>query len=55
MQLLPAMTTYAVTGVDRLLFVSGSEAGRREAQHRGVVEAAQGTGATCRRPISARG
>lgn len=34
----------ALTGVDRLLFVSGSEAGRREEQHRNVVEAARATG-----------
>jgi NAD(P)H dehydrogenase (quinone) len=34
----------ALAGVDRLLFVSGSEAGRREAQHRTVVEAAQAAG-----------
>jgi NAD(P)H dehydrogenase (quinone) len=31
----------ALTGVDRLLFVSGSEVGRRERQHRAVVEAAK--------------
>lgn len=40
----PAAVRAALTGVDRLLFVSGSEAGRREAQHRNVVEAAQATG-----------
>ncbi|SDE68116.1 NAD(P)H dehydrogenase (quinone) [Blastococcus fimeti] len=34
----------ALAGVDRLLFVSGSEAGRREAQHRNVVAAAQAGG-----------
>jgi NAD(P)H dehydrogenase (quinone) len=40
----PTALKAALTGVDRLLFVSGSEAGRREAQHRNVVEAAQATG-----------
>ncbi|MBN1093278.1 SDR family oxidoreductase [Blastococcus sp. TML/M2B] len=40
----PAAVKAALTGVDRLLFVSGSEAGQREAQHRTVVEAAQATG-----------
>jgi NAD(P)H dehydrogenase (quinone) len=40
----PAAVKAGLAGVDRLLFVSGSEAGRREAQHRAVVEAAQATG-----------
>jgi NAD(P)H dehydrogenase (quinone) len=31
-------------GVDRLLFVSGSEVGQREAQHRRIIEAAQAVG-----------
>ena len=40
----PAALEAALAGVDRLLFVSGSEAGRREAQHRNVVAAAQAAG-----------
>lgn len=34
----------ALAGVDRLLFVSGSEVGQRERQHRNVVVAARATG-----------
>ena len=34
----------ALAGVDRLLFVSGSEVGQRERQHRNVVEAARAAG-----------
>ena len=40
----PAALEAAFTGVDRLLFVSGSEAGSREVQHRNVVAAAQAAG-----------
>ena len=40
---LEALTT-AFTGVDQLLFVSGSEVGRRVAQHANVVRAAVGAG-----------
>jgi NAD(P)H dehydrogenase (quinone) len=40
----PAALVAALSRVDRLLFVSGSEAGRREAQHRNVVEAARAAG-----------
>ncbi len=34
----------ALAGVDRLLFVSGSEVGQRERQHRNIVEAATSAG-----------
>ena len=40
----PAALEAAFTGVDRLLFVSGSEAGSREVQHRNVVAAAEAAG-----------
>lgn len=40
----PAALTAAFADVERLLFVSGSEVGRREAQHRNVVEAARAAG-----------
>jgi len=40
----PAALEAALTGVDRLLFISSSEAGRREVQHRNVVAAAQAAG-----------
>ncbi|MBJ7451533.1 MAG: NAD(P)H-binding protein, partial [Blastococcus sp.] len=40
----PAALETAFAGVDRLLFVSGSEAGARDVQHRNVVAAAQATG-----------
>lgn len=36
----PAALDAALTGVDRLLFVSGSEVGKRMQQHRNVVDAA---------------
>ena len=39
-----AALTAALTGVDTLLFVSGSEPGKRAAQHRNVVAAAQEAG-----------
>jgi NAD(P)H dehydrogenase (quinone) len=39
----PALAA-AFAGVDRLLFVSGSEVGQRERQHRNVVEAAKDAG-----------
>ena len=38
----PATITAAVQGVDRVLLVSGSEVGRRTAQHTAVIEAAAG-------------
>jgi NAD(P)H dehydrogenase (quinone) len=34
----------ALAGVERLLFISGSEHGQREIQHRHVVEAARNAG-----------
>ncbi len=37
----PASLDVALVGVDQLLLVSGTDAGRRVAQHRNVVEAAQ--------------
>lgn len=37
----PATLTAAFTGVDELLFISGSEVGKREAQHRAVIAAAK--------------
>ncbi|MGY2129464.1 SDR family oxidoreductase [Blastococcus sp. SYSU DS0617] len=40
----PAALSAAFADVERLLFVSGSEVGRREAQHRNVVEAARAAG-----------
>jgi NAD(P)H dehydrogenase (quinone) len=40
----PETLTTAFAGVDRLLFVSGSEVGQRERQHRNVVQAAQDAG-----------
>lgn len=40
----PDMLTTALDGVDRLLFVSGSEVGRRVPQHRNVIEAARRAG-----------
>jgi NAD(P)H dehydrogenase (quinone) len=40
----PATLAEALTGVDRLLLVSGSEVGRRVAQHQAVVDAAGGAG-----------
>lgn len=40
----PEALRSAFEGVDRLLFVSGSEAGRRIPQHRAVVEAARAAG-----------
>ena len=40
----PASLRAALTGVDRLLFVSGSEVGQRVAQHRAVVDAAKEAG-----------
>lgn len=36
----PDTLASALEGIERLLFVSGSEVGRREAQHRAVIEAA---------------
>lgn len=36
----------ALAGVDRLLLISSSEVGRREAQHRAVIDAAKGSGVT---------
>src|SRR4051812_17035168 len=36
--------TAAFTGADKVLFVSGSEVGRRTAQHRNVVDAAKAAG-----------
>jgi NAD(P)H dehydrogenase (quinone) len=40
----PASLRAAFAGVDRLLFVSGSEVGRRIPQHQAVIDAAQATG-----------
>ncbi|HST46401.1 NAD(P)H-binding protein [Jatrophihabitans sp.] len=40
----PEALVAAFAGVDRLLFVSGSEVGQRERQHRNVVEAAKAAG-----------
>jgi NAD(P)H dehydrogenase (quinone) len=40
----PASLRAAFSGADRLLFVSGSEAGRRIPQHRNVVDAAKDAG-----------
>lgn len=40
----PETLASAFEGVDRLVFVSGSEVGRRVAQHGNVVEAAKGAG-----------
>jgi NAD(P)H dehydrogenase (quinone) len=40
----PASLQAALTGVDRLLFVSGSEVGQRIAQHQAVVDAAKEAG-----------
>jgi NAD(P)H dehydrogenase (quinone) len=40
----PAALAEALAGTDRLYFVSGSEVGRREAQHRNVVTAARDAG-----------
>ena len=40
----PASLRAALTGVDRLLFVSGSEVGQRVAQHQAVVDAAKEAG-----------
>ncbi|MBT0568527.1 SDR family oxidoreductase [Williamsia sp. CHRR-6] len=40
----PATLTTALTGVDRLLLVSGSEIGKRVAQHTNVIEAAVAAG-----------
>ena len=34
----------ALSGIETLLLISSSEVGQREAQHRNVIEAAQGTG-----------
>jgi NAD(P)H dehydrogenase (quinone) len=42
----PASLAQALTGVDRLLLVSGSEVGRRVAQHQAVVDAASAAGVT---------
>jgi NAD(P)H dehydrogenase (quinone) len=40
----PSSLTAALTGVDRLLFISASEVGRRIAQHQAVVDAARAAG-----------
>src|SRR4051794_9396215 len=40
----PAALEAAFAGAERLLFVSGSEVGRRIPQHRNVVDAARGAG-----------
>src|SRR6202012_65853 len=40
----PAPLRAAFAGVDRLLFASGSEVGRRIPQHQAVIDAAQATG-----------
>ncbi len=40
----PAALRTALDGVDRLLLVSGSEVGQREAQHRNVIDAAEAAG-----------
>jgi NAD(P)H dehydrogenase (quinone) len=40
----PDTLASALAGVDKLLFISGSEAGRRIEQHRNVVDAARGAG-----------
>ncbi|GEE01240.1 NAD(P)-dependent oxidoreductase [Gordonia spumicola] len=40
----PDTLTGALAGVDKLLFVSGSEVGRRTAQHTNVIEAAKAAG-----------
>ncbi|MFT4188149.1 MAG: SDR family oxidoreductase [Aeromicrobium sp.] len=40
----PVALTAAFAGVDRLVFVSGSDVGQRVRQHRNVVEAAQAAG-----------
>ncbi|MCW4384704.1 SDR family oxidoreductase [Salinibacterium sp. SYSU T00001] len=42
----PASLDAALAGVDRLLLISGSEVGRRVAQHTNVVEAAKRAGVT---------
>ncbi len=40
----PETLERAFHGVDRLLFISGSEIGKRKVQHRNVIEAARGAG-----------
>lgn len=40
----PASLASSLEGVDRLLLISGNELGRREAQHRGVIDAAKAAG-----------
>lgn len=40
----PDMLAPALEGVDRLLLISGSEVGQREAQHRAVIDAAKKAG-----------
>lgn len=40
----PETLRAAFAGVDKLLLISGSEVGQREAQHRAVIEAAQAAG-----------
>ncbi|WP_434745555.1 SDR family oxidoreductase [Candidatus Pantoea rara] len=40
----PATLRAAFAGVDKLLLISGSEVGQREAQHKAVIEAAQAAG-----------
>ena len=40
----PEMLRAAFAGVDKLLLISGSEVGQREAQHKAVIEAAQAAG-----------
>lgn len=40
----PEQLSAALTGIDRLLFISGSEVGKREAQHRAVIAAARQAG-----------
>ncbi|MCU7366659.1 SDR family oxidoreductase [Pantoea stewartii] len=40
----PETLTAALQGVDKLLLISGSEVGQREAQHRAVIDAAKAAG-----------
>jgi len=40
----PETLRAAFSGVDKLLLISGSEVGQREAQHKAVIEAAQAAG-----------
>ncbi len=50
----PASLRPAFEGADRLLLVSGSEIGRRVAQHRNVIDAAAAAGVDLRLSAAAR-